>query len=175
MAEAFIRMRKEGVIPMDWRLIFAGSRHRETSQQIDYFESLLNLCRGHPIEILPDQPFPELLLLYRKASIYWHAAGWGEAINTWPERQEHFGMTTCEAMACGCVPVVFDAAGQREIVNSDLVGFRFSDYHSLAVQMRVLTHASSETLSDLRAVARSSISRYALSTFPQKVKRLFTI
>lgn len=174
MAKAFIRMRKEGLIPLDWRLILVGSRHLESSRHIDYFESLLNLCKGHPIEILSDLPFSELLLLYRKASIYWHATGWGVPANTSPERQEHFGITTCEAMASGCVPVVFDAAGQKEIVNSNLVGFRYADYPSLAEQMRFLTNASDKTLSDLGWAARRSISRYALSDFPEKVKKSFS-
>lgn len=175
MAKAFIRMRKEGVILPHWRLIFVGARHLESSHHIDYFESLLNLCKGHPIDILPDLPFSELLLLYRKATIYWHAAGWGDSLNTRPESQEHFGITTCEAMASGCIPVVFDAAGQREIVNSHLVGFRYTDYQSLAEQMRVLTNSSDKTLYPIRETARSSISRYALFDFPEKVKRLFAI
>jgi glycosyltransferase involved in cell wall biosynthesis len=35
-------------------------------------------------------------------------------------------MTTAEAMAGGCVPVVIDRAGQREIVREGVHGFRWS-------------------------------------------------
>ena len=35
-------------------------------------------------------------------------------------------MTTVEAMAGGCVPVVIDLAGQREIVKAGVDGFRWS-------------------------------------------------
>jgi glycosyltransferase involved in cell wall biosynthesis len=37
---------------------------------------------------------------------------------------EHFGITIVEAMAAGCVPVVSDSGGPREIVSED-VGFRW--------------------------------------------------
>jgi glycosyltransferase involved in cell wall biosynthesis len=30
---------------------------------------------------------------------------------------EHFGMTTVEAMAAGCVPLVMNKGGQKEIIN----------------------------------------------------------
>jgi hypothetical protein len=173
MAKAFIRMRKERRIPEDWRLIFVGSRHREHPSHLAYFDKLVELCAGHPIDILPDLPFAELQRHYRRASIYWHAAGWGEGIEQFPERFEHFGMTTCEAMACGCVPVVFDAAGQQEIVASSEIGFRFSDYETLARQMETLTNAEPAVLFEIGKKAQASISRYARSSFPAKVRNAF--
>ena len=58
----------------------------------------------------------ELRDLYGRASIFWHAAGLGEDPERHPDRYEHFGITTVEAMSAGAVPVVIDAAGQAEIV-----------------------------------------------------------
>ncbi len=60
------------------------------------------------------------------ASIFWSATGLGEDEERAPWAQEHFGMTTAEAMAGGCVPVVIDRAGQREIVREGVNGFRWS-------------------------------------------------
>ncbi len=173
MAEAFIRMRKEGYIPEEWRLVFVGSRHREHPSHLAYFDKLVALCEGHPINILSDLPFADLLEQYNRASIYWHAAGWGERVERFPERFEHFGMTTCEAMACGCVPVVFDAAGQREIVNSSEIGFRFTDYDTLAQQMETLTNADPAMLLEIGKKAQASISRYARSSYKEKVMEAF--
>ena len=57
-----------------------------------------------------------------------------------PWSQEHFGMTTAEAMAGGCVPVVIDRAGQREIVREDDDGFRWATPAELmAKTVRVAT------------------------------------
>lgn len=173
IASAFIRMRKEGVVPDGWRLVLVGARHREHKMHIDYFEKLAELCSGHPIDIHPDLPFSDLLTFYRKASIYWHGAGWGEREDLFPERFEHFGMTTCEAMACGCVPVVFDAAGQQEIVADSGMGFRYSNYGMLAKQMGALMKASPEELAGIGKRAQESIGRFARANFQERVRAAF--
>lgn len=174
IASAFIRMRQEGVIPDGWRLVFVGSRHREHQMHLDYFDRLTELCSGHPIDIRPDLPFADLLTHYRKASIYWHGAGWGERVEQFPERFEHFGMTTCEAMACACVPVVFDAAGQQEIVASEELGFRYSNYEMLAEQMGGLVNASPESLAEIGKRAQVSIGRFARASFQERVRKAFS-
>ena len=140
---------------------------------LDYFDRLTELCSGHPIDILPDLPFSDLLTYYRKASIYWHGAGWGERVEQFPERFEHFGMTTCEAMACACVPVVFDAAGQQEIVANEELGFRYSTYEMLATQMGVLVNASPESLAEIGKRAQTSIERFARANFHERVRDAF--
>jgi glycosyltransferase involved in cell wall biosynthesis len=66
--------------------------------------------------------------LYGKSSIYWHAAGFNEED---PAKMEHFGITTVEAMAGGCVPVVINKGGQVEIVDEGVNGFRWDDLSSL--------------------------------------------
>ncbi len=170
IASAFIKMRREGHISSKWRLVLVGARHFEHKKHIDYFKRLESLCEGHPIDIKPDLPFAELLQHYQKASIYWHAAGWGEKIEKCPERFEHFGMTTCEAMACCCVPVVFDAAGQREIVATEQLGFRYTNFSTLSRQMKYLTTADPCELLKIGKEARESINRYSRINFDGRVK-----
>jgi len=51
---------------------------------------------------------------------------------------EHFGITIVEAMAAGCVPIVHDSGGPREIVTSD-VGFRWNNLLTAAGQLKMLT------------------------------------
>lgn len=173
IALAFIKMTRDGIIPGCWRLILAGARHKDNLEHINYFEELEEICRGHgKIEIKPDLEFLDLRDCYKRASIYWHASGWGEDESVHPENFEHFGITTCEAMASGCIPVVYDAAGQREIVYSEEVGYRYSDYQTLASYMEVLTKADSKTLEAIRFKARSSIERYSSVNFKKRVHEL---
>ena len=83
-------------------------------------ESLRKKTAGSKIEILTDSEFETLQTYYSKAKIYWHAAGFGEDLEKHPDRAEHFGMSTVEAMSAGCVPVVFAGGGQLEIVQSGI-------------------------------------------------------
>jgi len=59
---------------------------------------------------------------YSKASIYWHATGFGEDEENYPQKMEHFGISTVEASAAGAVPVVIGKGGQKEIVSDDKNG-----------------------------------------------------
>lgn len=79
----------------------------------DYVKELESFAKDYPIFIYPNLPFEDLRKLYGESSIYWHASGFGE---TDPAKMEHFGITTVEAMASGCVPVVINLGGQKEIV-----------------------------------------------------------
>ena len=66
--------------------------------------------------------------LYAQSAIYWHASGFGEDEKKEPVKFEHFGITTVEAMASGCVPVVIGNGGQPEIVRHGVSGYL---WHSL--------------------------------------------
>lgn len=101
----------------DWVLDLAGSSNNEDTI---YIEELKKLSDGYHIRIQENIDFSELKKLYSESVIYWHAAGFGEEDET---RMEHFGITTVEAMASGCVPVVVNLGGQKEIVEEGKNGF----------------------------------------------------
>ena len=69
--------------------------------------------------------------LFAKALLFWHAAGMGEDAERHPEKFEHFGITTVEAMASGCIPVVINRGGQSEIIKNGQNGFLFEDWTQL--------------------------------------------
>ncbi len=76
----------------------------------------------------PNLNFDALVKLYGESSIYWHAAGYGEED---PTKMEHFGISTVEAMAAGCVPIVINKGGQKEIVDDSECGFLWNDLETL--------------------------------------------
>ncbi len=112
LIDAFRRLGNSG-----WKFVVAGSLKDEDTP---YLQMLEKKAKGLHIELLPNCGFTQLKNLYAKASVYWHAAGYHESD---PTLMEHFGITTVEAMASGCIPVSFNAGGQTEIISHGENGF----------------------------------------------------
>jgi len=114
----------------NWELHFVGSVHEGEEHQ-NYFDNCKKAAEGYPIIFHINIPFTNLKKLLAVSKIYWHATGLDENENENPILFEHFGITTVEAMASGCVPVVINAAGQQEIVTSES-GFRWNNREEIA-------------------------------------------
>jgi glycosyltransferase involved in cell wall biosynthesis len=97
-----------------------------------YLEQVRAAAQGLPVRIVANAPRAVVEEAMSTASVFWSATGYGEDEEKAPWAHEHFGMTTAEAMAGGCVPVVIDKAGQREIVRDGVDGFRWSTFDELA-------------------------------------------
>jgi glycosyltransferase involved in cell wall biosynthesis len=105
-----------------WELHLCGGLS-DMSGDLNYFKKMKSLALGFPIYFHANIPFSELQELYGKSSIYWHAAGNGIDEQVEPEKMEHFGISTVEAMANRCVPIVYNGGGQPEIVTDGVSGF----------------------------------------------------
>lgn len=112
------------------RLVLAGGL---MDSDKEYFDKLVDLSKGHPIQFAPNIPMEKLAMLYGSARVYWHAAGFGQ---TQPERMEHFGISTIEAMAAGAVPIVFAGGGQTEIVDNGKDGYLWQTKEELIQRTR---------------------------------------
>lgn len=112
----------------DWELILVVSF---LDRDKPLLEKLKSSAKGYPIKILDNVLFEDLNKVYKDGKIYWHASGFGEDLKVHPERAEHFGITTVEAMANGLVPVVINAGGQKEIVQNSQDGFLFDNEREL--------------------------------------------
>ncbi len=115
----------------DIRLILVGSIDPGGEK---YFEMVKKASTGLPIELITNAAYDKLITYYQRAKVYWHGAGFGEDINRYPERAEHFGVSTIEAMSYGAVPVVFAAGGQTEIVTNGSNGFTWRIPRELATR-----------------------------------------
>lgn len=109
----------------DWSLHLVGSAGAGDK---NYLESLKALAKGLPVKFYPNLEYNKLIKLYGESSIYWHASGFSE---TDPTKMEHFGISTVEAMAAGCMPVVIGKGGQREIVEHEASGYLWDNLDDL--------------------------------------------
>lgn len=105
----------------DWRLVLIGGSPKQ-GEADRFVVSLRDSARGYPIEILTDLPGHELERRFGEASLFWHAKGYGEDAEVNPQEKEHFGISTVEAMAAGCVPLTYRGGGQIEIVRDSVDG-----------------------------------------------------
>ncbi len=112
----------DGELSPGWEYVSAGGLS-DTPAHREFFARLGALAEGLPARLVPNAARAELKSLYERASIFWHASGYGEDEEARPIFVEHFGISTVEAMAAGCVPVVINKGGQREIVEHGTSGF----------------------------------------------------
>ena len=175
MLKAFRGMCDRGEIPEGWEYHIVGRVHSEREVHVRYFSKVQRLAVGYPVKVLADLRFNDLLNEYHLASIFWHAAGWGENENRHPERCEHFGMSTCEAMSAGCIPVVVAKAGQLEIVHDGKNGFTFNSEKELVQKTRrLIATYDSHGMEKLANLAMDSVKRFSSESFSKKVLRFFS-
>jgi glycosyltransferase involved in cell wall biosynthesis len=98
----------------------------------DYAMAVKRAAQGLPITVHFNAPGSLVQQLVGEASIYWHAAGYGEDLATHPDRFEHFGISVVEAMSAACAPVVLGAAGPAEVIRDRVDGRHFRTIDELA-------------------------------------------
>jgi glycosyltransferase involved in cell wall biosynthesis len=111
-----------------WELALAGGCDAANRE---YALAVRRAAIGRPIQVHVNAAGEVVRRLFAEATIYWHAAGYGEDQERNPERFEHFGITVVEAMAAGAIPLVFGAAGPAEIVEHGVNGYHWRTFDEL--------------------------------------------
>ncbi|MGI9088408.1 MAG: glycosyltransferase family 4 protein [Chthoniobacterales bacterium] len=134
MLQAFAELRVE--LP-GWRYSSLGGLAEFPADRA-YFEETRARADGEAIEVSANVEHACLRQYFARAKIFWHAAGFGDDLGARPEMAEHFGLSTVEAMAHGCVPVVVRLGGQREIVEHGVSGFLWDSFAEMKNYTRQL-------------------------------------
>jgi L-malate glycosyltransferase len=141
-------------LPAGWSMACAGGCDQSPATA-EYFGRAQAAAGAANVRFHLNLSRDELDGLYGRAKIFWHAMGYLSDIAQAPERMEHFGIVTVEAMSAGCVPVVFDGGGQTEIVRHGVDGFRWKTIEELHAYTRQL--AADDNLR--AAMSRSAVAR----------------
>lgn len=128
MINAFSKLKEQK--HSDYKFIIIGEPN---PKQMDYYKEIRAKIVGMPIELYSNIGIEELQSWYKRAKIFWHAKGCG-VDDSDPFHMEHFGLVTVEAMINGCVPVVINKAGQKEIVENDSQGFKWDTLDEMIEQ-----------------------------------------
>lgn len=167
LIKAFKTLIKEN--KSNWELILAVSFIEKDK---DLLDELNQKIKGYPIKIYDNLSFEKLSKLYAESKIYWHASGFAEDLNKNPEKAEHFGITTVEAMANGLVPVVINAGGQKEIVDDNKNGFVWKNENQLVKKTLNLIE-DSNLLSKLSVNAIRKAYEFSSDQFCNNLKQIF--
>lgn len=150
-----------------WELLFVGSLHPSDT---NYFNDMKKKAKSYPVKFYENADFDTLKRLYSKSAIYWHAAGFGQVD---PMLMEHFGITTVEAMAASCVPVVYGFGGQVEIVNHGKNGFLWNTVEEL-LQLSKTIMDDSEMRMEMASNAVRRASEFDQANFCKRYDDLLT-
>jgi glycosyltransferase involved in cell wall biosynthesis len=153
-----------------WELVLVVSY---LERDKDIAEKLKKQAKGYPIKILENVSFADLNKIYAESKIYWHASGFGEDLKVHPERAEHFGITTVEAMINGLVPVVINAGGQKEIVRDSQDGFLFDNEMELIEKTEKLIKDESLLL-QIAKKARLKAEEFSTDRFYERLDEIFS-
>jgi len=119
-----------------------------------YFERLKNKAPRNVSFVL--SPLRKVRNLLGRATAYVHCA-----------ENEHFGITIVEAMAAGCVPIVNDSGGPREIVTAD-VGFRWRNLSEASRQIASLAD-NGELRRKLSSAASARAEQFRPEVFESEI------
>lgn len=182
--EKFKTGKKENIILSVGRF-FSPSHPKKQGILIDVFKQMnLNnwqlvligggssgALKGKNIKVLANSDFSALKDYYSRAKIYWHATGYGENLEKSPEKAEHFGITTVEAMSAGCVPVVFAGGGQKEIISEGESGYFWETTDELSQKtIKIINNQKLQKEVAVNAIARSKF--FSKEIFFQKLNEL---
>jgi O-antigen biosynthesis protein len=118
-------------------LHLVGALHPQ-SEHLRRYAGLQQQAEGLPVQFHANASSAIIQDLLSRATIYWHATGFGIDPQTNPEYCEHFGISVVEAMAAGCVPFVVSNGGPLEFIREEETGFQYSTLGELVVKTQAV-------------------------------------
>jgi glycosyltransferase involved in cell wall biosynthesis len=167
MLNAFNRLRGE---LQHWEYFCVGGVDDSPSARA-YVAQAMSIAEGRCAHIVTDIDRLHLKQLYQRSKMFWHAAGYGEDEETYPERSEHFGIATVEAMAAGCVPIVINKGGQRDIVEHGVSGFLWNSLEEMG-EYTLRVAGDDHLRTRLSAAARERAQLFSTERFVREFAQL---
>jgi len=150
----------------DWKLILIGP-----AEDLEFSEKVKKMAKGYPVEILHDLNRDQLLSFYERATLYWHAAGFEIDEELFPEKVEHFGISTVEAMNFGCVPLVVGKGGQIEVLGDSLEELLWQSKHDL-LKLTLKLIKNSELRRGLAQLAITQSRKFNKVSFEKTIQEM---
>lgn len=156
----------------DYEYHLCGAVSEEPSDQ-EYLKMVKDeASKVNNVFIHENCKYSELMDLYSQAKIFWHGTGYLADENKEPEKMEHFGITTVEAMSYGAIPVVINKGGQKETVNEGVNGFRWKNEKECVEKSKKLID-DDELRKKFAQEAVKNSKNYSIEKFYEGNRRIF--
>lgn len=152
----------------DWRLVLAGGVEIGSDKYLKYLKSKVG---GSNIEFVESPSFDALKDIVGISKIFWSGAGFNEDEVKNPERVEHFGITLVEAMSAGCVPIVYNAGGPKEIIDGGKNGYLWNNQKELVSFTKKVIRTKGLYL-EISKKAVNSSKKYGYEEFKREVIKI---
>lgn len=166
LVEAFIDGHREKYLE-DYTLLLMGA---SDVGRTSYVDDLRIKAYSYPIKVVENAPFSDIVSELSKAKFFWSAAGFGVS-DDHPEKREHFGMTVVESMASGCIPLVYDGGGHKEIIQDGENGILWNKKDSLVIQTRALI-SNTKKQKELSKAAKATSKQFTYEQFKESILSL---
>ena len=132
LIEAFLDARSRHPALRDWSLVLLGPVNVEEASG-QYYRKCVQLAASEPgaVRIETAVSSRRLIKLMRESYGYVHGAGAFVKETESPEKCEHFGLAIVEAMACGCIPLVFHGGGVFDVLKIGSGGLSYLTFAGL--------------------------------------------
>jgi len=108
------------------------------------------------ITLLPNANFNQLKQVLCSSLIFLHTT-----------IEEHFGLSTVEAVAAGCLPLVHNSGGQQEVVR--FKEFRFNELDNAVEKLENMLDMPDDKKDDYRRLLKADIQKYDEINFQNKI------
>ena len=132
LIDAFLDAQSKSSFMKDWQLILIGNVANSEGSQ-EYFRACQDAAEqsNGAVEIKGDVSHHELEEHLSEAFGYVHGMGAFIPPSVRPHYCEHFGQTIVEAMAHGCIPLVYARGGIFDVLDVDHGGIPYMTYEGL--------------------------------------------
>jgi len=170
LVEIFAKMRQQDPeTTKDWQLVLIGNVEDE-----EYAKKVHQAAKNLPIKIIHQCDRQSLINWFQRSSIYWHATGYRINEEEEPQKVEHFGITTVEAMAAGNVPIVIGKGGQQEVVGEELQDWTWLTQAD-CMKNTLLMLRNQNLREKIQKMAQKRAQNFGPEVFQKKIKKMLEI